>query len=102
MKLPPWKQGRSNRQGISLPDVVTMFFDDQGAENMPDAANYKLQYRLEDNVAASATVFGVQHPSYQVMANRNETVKHSAKQKSNRQAHVNGIETFVAMLKRSS
>lgn len=55
---------------------------------------------IEDRVAEGATVYTDEHSSYKGMAFNHETVTHSVGQYVDDMAHINGMESFWAMLKR--
>lgn len=62
-----------------------------------DAAT--LQGFVADHADGAAQVFTDDHPAYRGLA-RHETVAHSVGEYVNGQAHINGVESFWAMLKR--
>ncbi len=52
------------------------------------------------NVQSDATIYTDEHKAYIGIADKHETVKHSAKEYVNGMAHTNGIESVWAVLKR--
>ena len=55
---------------------------------------------IHSKVDADATIYTDEHKSYEGIAERHHTVKHSAKEFVNGMAHTNGIESVWAVLKR--
>lgn len=100
--------GRHERKGLTLVDLIRMFPDDQTAEawiariRWPDGADVAgvRAGPLQDRSAAGAMVYSDDHRAYWGLPNH-EAVKHSVAEYVNGQAHVNGIESFWAGLKRA-
>ena len=59
-----------------------------------------LQKFVADNANPGATVYTDDHSSYETLSFHHESVKHSNGEYVRGQAHINGIESFWALLKR--
>ena len=74
------------------------------AQPVADTSKMTLQEFIQDNVEVGSEVFTDEHKSYQGLDEKgyeHSTVKHSAGEWVNQQAHTNGIESFWALLRRS-
>ncbi len=70
------------------------------ARAIPDTKAKTLQGFVRDHAAPGATVFTDEAGGYRGMPYRHESVNHGAGEYVRRQAHINGMESFWAMLKR--
>ncbi len=70
------------------------------AEVVETTDKHTLQGFVAVNTQVDATVYTDEAQAYTGMRRKHETVKHSAKEFVNGMAHINGIESFWAMLKR--
>ena len=69
-------------------------------EVIPDTKKVTFHGFVHDNADPSATVYTDEHQSYKGMPFYHESVKHGVSEFVREQAHVNGIESFWATLKR--
>lgn len=60
----------------------------------------ELQGFIADNVDQGSTIYTDDHKSYEGLDFEHETVKHSVGEYVREQAHINGVESFWALLKR--
>lgn len=70
------------------------------AEVVPDTTMQTLHGFVEERADFDATVYTDEHVSYKGIPFEHESVKHSTSEYVRDQAHVNGLESFWALLKR--
>ncbi len=71
------------------------------AKMVADTTAQTLQGFIADNVDECATVYTDDSTSYSNLTYDHESVKHSVGEYVKEQAHINGVESFWAMLKRA-
>lgn len=70
------------------------------AKVVAETTKRELQGFIEENTDIGATVYTDDHKAYTGLARKHGTVKHSVGEYVKGQAHINGVESFWALLKR--